>query len=384
MKEADRIQDIEPFHVMALLARARELEAEGRNIIHMEIGEPDFPTPQPVIDAGMNAIKSGNVHYTPATGLPQLRNAISKFYLERYGTQVDANRVLITPGASGALMLALGVILDEGDSVLMADPGYPCNRNFVRFLSGEVSSVKVDSSSNYQLTLEHVKQYWQQNTKAVMIASPSNPTGTLMDKDTVQSMAEFIKKKNGFLIVDEIYHGLIYGAEYDTAVSLNDNIIVINSFSKYFNMTGWRVGWVVAPESMMSNMDKLAQNIFLATATPAQYAALAAFNPETIAILEERKNEFQKRRDYLLPELSKLGFTIKSQPQGAFYIYAGCEKFTSDSYQFAYDILERAGVAITPGKDFGEHDAGTHVRFAYTTSLENLREGIKRLGSCLA
>lgn len=378
-----RIDDIQPFHVMALLARAKELESQGKNIIHMEIGEPDFPTPQPVVDAGIQAITKGDVHYTPALGLPELRKAVATFYKTRYDEDVSFNQVVITPGASGALMLALGAIMQEGDEVLLADPGYPCNRNFVRFLSGKACSVAVDATSGYQLTLKHLQDNWSDKTRVVMLASPSNPTGTLIEKSELIKIAEFVKEKQAYLIVDEIYHGLIYEDDVYTALSVDKNTIVINSFSKYFNMTGWRLGWLVAPQKLISLMDKLSQNIFLAAPTPAQSAALAAFKPETIAILESHKEEFKQRRDFLLPALKNLGFKIEVKPQGAFYIYANCEKFTQDSYKFAYDILENVGVAITPGNDFGDNKAANYVRFSYTTSLEHLKEGVKRLNEYL-
>ncbi|MCW9032541.1 MAG: pyridoxal phosphate-dependent aminotransferase [Gammaproteobacteria bacterium] len=383
MVRSSRIKDIQPFHVMALLARAKELEAQGKDIVHMEIGEPDFTTPQPIIDAGIEAIRNGNVHYTPALGLPALREAIAAFYKTRYDTEVSSKQVVITPGASGALMLALGVIMQEGDEVLLADPGYPCNRNFVRFLSGKTRSIPVDASSGFQLTLNHLQDNWTEKTTVVMIASPSNPTGTCLARSELLKMAQFVKEKGAYLVVDEIYHGLVYEGDIFTALDGDENIIVINSFSKYFNMTGWRLGWLVAPEALVGDMDKLAQNIFLAAPTPAQYAALAAFNPETIGILESHKQEFKQRRDFLLPALKKLGFKIEVEPQGAFYIYANSESFTKDSYEFAYDLLENIGVAITPGKDFGDYNASNYVRFAYTTSLEQLKEGIKRLNEYL-
>ena len=384
MKISSRINDIQPFHVMALLARAKELEAEGKDIIHMEIGEPDFPTPQPIVDSGIEAISKGSVHYTTALGLPELREEIAAFYKTRYEVNIVPNRIVITPGASGALMLALGVIMQEGDEVLLADPGYPCNKNFVRFLSGKVRSISVDATSAYQLTLKHLKDNWTDKTSAVMVASPSNPTGTLLSQKELVAMASFVKEKGAYLIVDEIYHGLVYDGDVNTALEIDTNIIIINSFSKYFSMTGWRLGWLVAPEDLVDDIDKLAQNIFLAAPTTAQYAALAAFKPETIAILEENKKEFKLRRDFLLPELKKLGFKIEVEPQGAFYIYANCEKFTKDSYEFAYDLLENIGVAITPGKDFGENKANHFVRFAYTTSIEKLEEAMKRLKTYLA
>ena len=390
MTHSSRIDDIEPFHVMAILARAKELEEQGKDIIHMEIGEPDFSTPQPIIDAGIKAIEQGDVHYTPALGLPALRNAISQFYESRYGIKVSSQRVVITPGASGALMLALGVIIDDGDEVLMADPGYPCNKNFVRFLSGKARSIPVDSSTDYQLTLKHIQENWSEKTVAVMVATPSNPTGTILSQQALLDIANFVKDKGAYLIVDEIYHGLIYDSEINSVLAIdkqqhdNEYLIVINSFSKYFNMTGWRLGWLIASESMVSKMDKLSQNIFLAASTPAQYAALAAFKPETISILESYKENFKQRRDYLLPKLIELGFKVETAPQGALYIYANCKSITNDSYQFCTDILEDIGVAITPGKDFGAYNAESYVRFAYTTSIDKLKEGIQRLNDYLS
>lgn len=390
MTHSSRIDDIEPFHVMAILARAKELEEQGKDIIHMEIGEPDFSTPQPIIDAGIKAIEKGDVHYTPALGLPALRNAISQFYESRYDIKVSSQRVVITPGASGALMLALGVIIDDGDEVLMADPGYPCNKNFVRFLSGKARSIPVDSSTDYQLTLKHIQENWSEKTVAVMVATPSNPTGTILSQQALLDIANFVKDKGAYLIVDEIYHGLIYDSEINSVLAIdkqqhdNEYLIVINSFSKYFNMTGWRLGWLIASESMVSKMDKLSQNIFLAASTPAQYAALAAFKPETISILESYKENFKQRRDYLLPKLIELGFKVETAPQGALYIYANCKSITNDSYQFCTDILEDIGVAITPGKDFGAYNAESYVRFAYTTSIDKLKEGIQRLNDYLS
>ena len=384
MPNSSRINDIQPFHVMALLARAKELEVQGEDIIHMEIGEPDFPTPQPIVEAAIQAISKGDVHYTPALGLPELREAIAQLYETRYGLNISSNRVVVTPGASGALMLALGVVMQEDDEVLLADPGYPCNRNFVRFLSGKTRSISVSATSGYQLTLKHLQENWSDKTAAVIVASPSNPTGTLLEQNELTKMAEFIKSKNAYLIVDEIYHGLVYDSDIDTSVDVNSNIIVINSFSKYFNMTGWRLGWAVVPDELINGMDKLAQNIFLASSTPAQYAALAAFSDETMSILESYKEEFKQRRNFLIPQLEEIGFKIEVEPQGAFYIYANCEKFSKDSYQFAYDLLENIGVAITPGKDFGVNKANIFVRFAYTTSIERLEEAIKRITAYLA
>ena len=376
---ADRMQDIQPFRVMELLSRARQLEAAGRDIVHMEIGEPDFPSPEPVIRAVKNAIAEGDVHYTPATGLLALREAIADHYLQRYGVEVEPERIVVTPGASGALLLVLGSLLNPGQKVLMADPGYPCNRNFVRFLEGRSLTIPVTAETGYQLTAEQVEANWDESTAAVLLASPSNPTGTVVPTEELQAISQLVEQRGGRLLVDEIYHGLIYDCQAETILTQNDEAFVINSFSKYFGLTGWRIGWVVAPAAAIPDLDKLAQNLFLAAPTPAQHAALAAFRPETLSILEQRRVAFQQRRDYLLPALRELGFDIPVTPQGAFYLYANCERFTDNSLDFAEALLEDAGVAVTPGLDFGNNQPEKHLRFAYTTSMERLEEGVRRL-----
>jgi len=380
---ARRMSHIQPFHVMALLARARELEAGGRSVIHMEIGEPDFVTPQPVIDAGIRALQEGRTHYTPAMGLTALRRRLSGFYRERYGVEVDAVRIVITPGASAALQLVLAMLVDPGDRVLMADPGYPCNRNFVHLLNGVPVGLPVDAATNYQPDAASVDAAWTGSLAALLVASPSNPTGTLLSDADIRALFAVTQSHGGRLVVDEIYHGLTYGEAASTALAVSDDIFVINSFSKYFGMTGWRLGWLVAPREAVAGIDKLAQNLYLAAPTLAQYAALSAFDPENIAILEARRLEFRARRDYLLPALRALGFEIAGTPEGAFYLYADCSRFTDDSYGFSVRLLEEAGVAITPGIDFGDHRPERHVRFAYTTSLENLQEGVRRLKAYL-
>ena len=364
---------------MALLARAKELEAQGRSVVHMEIGEPDFPTPQPVLEAALEAVARGNMHYLPALGMPALREAIARLYSDRYEVEVSASRIIITPGASGALLLALAAIVNSGDRVLTTDPTYPCNRHLVRLLEGEAIGIPVDADTRYQLNVNLVRDHWNASTVAVMLASPANPTGTLIDGATLAGIANEVRRRGGALVVDEIYHGLTYEGDAGTALALGDDVFVINSFSKYFGMTGWRLGWLVAPQDRVPAIERLAQNVFLAASTPAQHAALAAFKPETIEILEARRRAFRERRDYLVPALASLGFEIALQPEGAFYVYAGCAEFGRDGFTLANDLLERAGVAITPGIDFGEHRAREHVRFAYTTSMENLQEGVERL-----
>jgi len=376
---AKRLDHITPFHVMALLARARELEATGRSIVHMEIGEPDFTTPQPIIDAGIKALQEGKTHYTPAVGMAELRHALARDYQDQYAVTVDPRRIIITPGASGALQLILGLLVDRGSEVLMADPGYPCNRNFVYLYEGEPVSVPVTAEQHYQLSADSVRQYWTDKTVCALIASPSNPTGTVISPDALQALVEVVRARDGVLIVDEIYHGLTYSQRPQTALALGDDVFVINSFSKYYGMTGWRLGWLVAPEEHVAHLDTLAQNLFLAAPTPAQYAALAAFAPHTREILEQRRLAFRERRDFLLPALTQLGFQIAVEPEGAFYLYADCSAVTDDSFTFCADLLENAGVAITPGLDFGRYRASQHVRFAYTTSIEQLEQGVDRI-----
>lgn len=384
MHIARRMADIAPFHVMDLMARAQALEAQGRSIIHMEVGEPDFPTPETIVAAAQRFIAGGRVFYTNALGLPALREAIARHYAERYGTNVDPARVVVTSGASAALLLALGVTIDPGDEVLLADPGYPCNRHFVRMLEGRARCIAVGPCSNYQPTAGHVAAHWSPATRALLLASPSNPTGTLLGKAELAALWQATRERGGSLLVDEIYHGLTYGTVAETALSVSDDIFVINSFSKYFGMTGWRLGWLVVPEGYVREVEKLAQNLYIAPPTPAQHAALAAFTPETTAILEARRAEFQLRRDVLLAGLTGLGFDIAAAPQGAFYIYAGMGALADDSYRFALDLVEHGGVAATPGLDFGDNAPERHMRFAYTVTREKLEEGIGRLGKFIA
>ncbi len=380
---ARRMGEIAPFQVMELLVRARAMEADGRDIVHMEIGEPDFDTPGPVVRAAHAALERGDIHYTPAMGLLELREAISGWYRTRYAVEVPPHRICVTPGASGALLLACGVLLDPGDRVLMADPGYPCNRHFVRFCEGEPVGVPVDARTAWQLTPEMVGARWSRRTVAALLASPSNPTGTVVPPEGMAAILDRVRAGGGTLIVDEIYHGLSYGFRAGTALALSDDVFVVNSFSKYFGMTGWRLGWLVVPAGYVREVEKLGQNLFISASTIAQRAALSAFTPENLAILESRRGEFQRRRDYLLPALARLGFELPVTPRGAFYLYADCGRLTTDSHRFALEVLEKAGVAITPGTDFGRHQPERHVRFAYTTSMERLEEGVDRLGRYL-
>lgn len=379
-RPAARLADIEPFHVVELLTRARQLEAEGKDIIHMEVGEPDFPTPEPIARAAVAAIESGKTLYTQALGLPELRTAISTFYRERYGVTVSPNRIAITNGASGALNLAFAALANPGDEWLLADPGYPCNRHILRTYEGKPVSIPVGPDSNFQPTPEMLGPHWGERTSGLLVASPANPTGTLLTLAQIEALADFCRQKGGHFMVDEIYHGLTYEIAAPTACAAGDDIWVVNSFSKYFQMTGWRLGWMVIPEAYVRDVEKLAQNLVLCPSTPAQHAALAAFEPATIEILEARRAEFRKRRDFLAPELERLGFRITARPEGAFYLYCDCSTLSDDSFTLARDLLEKAGVAATPGLDFGSNAPEKHIRFAYTTGIPRLAEAIARLG----
>lgn len=379
-RPAARLAEIEPFHVVELLTRARQLEAEGRDIIHMEVGEPDFPTPAPIAAAAVDAIKSGKTLYTQALGLPELRQAISAFYQERYGVAVPASRIAITNGASGALNLAFAALADPGSEWLLADPGYPCNRHILRTYEGRPLSIPVGPQTNFQPTPALLQQHWTARTAGLLVASPANPTGTLLTLAEIRALAGVCRARGGHFLVDEIYHGLTYETDAPTACAAGDDIWVINSFSKYFQMTGWRLGWMVIPEAYVRDVEKLAQNLVLCPSTPAQYAALAAFLPETIAILEERRAEFRRRRDFLAPALEAIGLRVTARPEGAFYLYCDCSAVSDDSFSLARDLLEKAGVAATPGLDFGSNAPEKHIRFAYTTSVDRLAEAVRRLG----
>jgi aspartate/methionine/tyrosine aminotransferase len=380
---AARMADIEPFRVMDVMSRAAALEREGRSIIHMEVGEPDFPTPEPVRRAAAEALAAGPLPYTVAFGLPALREAIAGFYRTRYGYALSPERVVVTAGSSGALLLVMAALLDPGSELLMADPGYPCNRQFARSVNGVPVGVAVGPETNWQLTPELVEARWTDRTRAVLVASPANPTGTLIDFAALEGIERVVARRGGRLVVDEIYHGLTYGPDPRTALEASEGVFVVNSFSKYFDMTGWRLGWVVVPPDYLRAVEKLQQNLFICASTLAQKAAVAAFLPETLEILEARRRELRARRDFLIPALRELGFDVPVVPEGAFYVWAGCEGLATDSQAFALEILERAGVAVTAGLDFGRNRPERYLRFSYTTSLESIREAVARLRSFL-
>jgi len=384
VKIAARMERIQPFHVMDLLARARGLEAEGRDIVHMEIGEPDFPTPQPFIEAARRFLDGGRVQYTPALGLPALREAIAGYYWQRFGVELSPSRVIVTPGSSTGLQLVMAALVDAGDEVLLSDPGYPCNRNFVYLADGIPRSLAVTPDNGYQPGVNQVAEAWNERTRALMVATPANPTGSLLEAEALAALAQVVESRGGAFIVDEIYQGLTYDRDDVTALSLrSDAVIVVNSYSKYFGMTGWRLGWLVVPEALVPVMDKLAQNLYLSAPTIAQHAAIEALKPEHRILLDERRDIFRARRDFLFDALQALGFGLSERPGGAFYLYADCSAFTDDSYRWTRELLDVAGVAVTPGRDFGCHSPERHVRFAYTTDLDRLEEGVRRISSFL-
>lgn len=386
MKLAQRVSNIQPFHVMALLARAKNLQAQGYDVIHLEVGEPDFDTPAPIIAAGIEALRQGKTHYTPAAGLPILREVIARYYGERFDVDLSPSRVLITPGASGALGLVTAAFFNPTDRVMLADPGYPCNSNFLHLIGARPQWVRTGSETRFQLTALLADTHWKDDTAGVLVASPSNPTGTLLSLQELRDLHEVARERDAALLVDEIYQGLTYGIESETALTLshaNEDVVVINSFSKYFGMTGWRLGWLVAPENVVPALDKMAQNFYLAAPTPSQYAALAAFTPDTMAILDARRNELCARRDYLLQALPALGFHIPVVPEGAFYIYCDVSSLTNDSFAFCQDLLEKAYVAVTPGRDFGHDGCERYLRIAYTAPIPRLQEAVARIASHL-
>jgi aspartate/methionine/tyrosine aminotransferase len=359
-------------------------ERAGRSIVHLEVGEPDFGTPMPVVEAATKAIADGRVRYTSSLGLPELREAISGYYADRFGVDVPARRIVVTTGASGALTLALAATVDRDDGVLVSDPGYPCNRNLILLCEGIPVPVPVGPASDYQLTAGLVAERWDAATRAVVVASPSNPTGTLVPPAELAAIASEAAGRGGVCFVDEIYGELVYDRTPATVLAAPGILdggtpFVVNSFSKTFGMTGWRLGWMVCPDWALPAVEALAQNAFISPPAPAQYGGLAAFTPEVWATVEQRRQAFAARRDVLLEGLRATGFGVPVTPQGAFYIYARADSLDGDSMRLAGRLLDEAGVACVPGCDFGDHEPEAHLRFSYTTSLDQITEGVRRL-----
>lgn len=368
---------------MEMVKASAELQRAGHDIISMSVGEPDFTAPPMVASAAIGAIEGGMTQYTESLGLPALRAAIAAHYAREQGLSIDPRRIIITAGASAALLLACAALVGDGDQVLMPDPCYPCNRHFVSTFGGQPVLVPTTHHERYQLDAAHLGQYWSANTRGVLVTSPSNPTGTAMTDAQLRQLLAGVAARGGFAIVDEIYQGLWYGQRPMSALALDPEVITVNSFSKYFSMTGWRLGWLVVPESLVAVFEKLAQNLFICASTLAQHAALACFTPEALAIYEDRRLQFQRRRDLLVPALRELGFSIPVMPDGAFYVYANTTELDhplrDNSSALCMNLLHKAHVAIVPGDDFGFAAPSRHVRFSYATSLERIEQALTRL-----
>ncbi|MFZ3082844.1 pyridoxal phosphate-dependent aminotransferase [Rhodoferax ferrireducens] len=393
MRISDRAQRIEPFYVMevakAASALAFDLAHSASPMIFLNIGEPDFTAPPLVQEAACRCVRDGLTHYTQATGLGPLRERISDWYLSRFNVQVPASRIVITAGASAALQLACLALIESGDEILMPDPSYPCNRHFVSAADGSAVLLPATKAERFQLSADKVQAAWGPKTHGVLLASPSNPTGTSIAPDELRRIHQVVSNKGGITLVDEIYLGLSFDAQYgQTALALDDNIISINSFSKYFNMTGWRLGWLVVPQALVPVIERLAQNLFICPSTISQYAALACFESSSLLEYERRRAEFKARRDYFIPELNALGLTVPVMPDGAFYAWADCSaacraKGLKDSWDLSFDLMQQAHVAVTPGRDFGTADAHNFIRFSTASSMAQLHEAIQRLKAYL-
>ncbi len=389
MKISGRAQRIEPFYVMEV---AKAAAALGQKVAHtdspmvfLNIGEPDFTAPPLVQEAANRAVSRGLTQYTPALGLMALRERISHWYLQRFNTVVPASRIVITAGASAALQLACLALIESGDEILMPDPSYPCNRHFVSAADGQAVLIPTTAEERFQLTAAKVEAAWDAKTRGVLLASPSNPTGTSIHPDELKRIHNVVRHKGGITMVDEIYLGLSFDAQFgQTALAIDEHLISINSFSKYFSMTGWRLGWMVVPESVVPAIERLAQNLFICPSTIAQHAALACFEDASIAEYERRRAEFKARRDYFIPALNALGLTVPVMPDGAFYAWADCTQAcqklkVKDSWDLAFEIMNRAHVAVTPGRDFGTANAHQFIRFSTASSMAQLTEAIARL-----
>ena len=377
------LSKVNPFRVMTVMARAQYLESQGCRIVHMEVGEPDFSSAQPIIDAGKRALDDGLTQYTAASGLAELRECLSVHYQENYNVEVDANRILITPGASGGLNLLANLLVRAGDGVLLSDPAYPCVRNFIHMMLAQPQLIPVGIEQNFQPTLEQLDEYCTDNTSGLWLASPSNPTGTILERSKLKAACNWATSRQKHLLVDEIYHGLHYVDDLPSVLELDQSAFVVNSFSKYFGMTGWRLGWIVLPQEHIEMATILAQNMYISASSISQYAALAAFTPEAKRIFEERRQAFRYRRDFLTGALKSMGFLLCENIQGAFYVYVDISKFSDDCEKFCHDMLEDHGVAMTPGTDFGDFESKSHVRIAFTTDMDSLELGVQRLQSAL-
>jgi aspartate/methionine/tyrosine aminotransferase len=382
MKFANRTHNVAAFQVMELVKRAAELQAQGKSVIHMSIGEPDFTAPPAVVHALNEASARGLTQYTPAVGITPLRQAISRYYGERFNADISPSRIIITAGASAALSLSAAALVNPGDRVLMTDPSYPCNRHFVAAFDGLPDPIPVGPESRFQMTSELIDQHWTKNNQSAsgaLLATPANPTGTSIPIDELRKITSNVQERGGFSIVDEIYLGLSYDHAPKSILEFSDDVIVTNSFSKFFHMTGWRLGWLVVPEKAVNTFERLTQNLYICASALAQHAAVECFNPESMAIYDERVLQFKARRDYLLPELKRLGFEVPAPPDGAFYFYLDCQRFGLSSSVLAEQLLNQAYVSLVPGTDFGATDPDRYMRLSYATDIKLLKEAVARM-----
>ena len=393
MRISQRAERIAPFYVMEMAKAASALAHQARHtdkpMVFLNIGEPDFTAPDLVQQAAVKAIHDGRTQYTHALGLDRLRERISDWYATRFGVSVPARRIVVTAGASSALQLACLALIEAGDEILMPDPCYPCNRQFVQAADGRAVLLPAGAQQRFQLSAAQVAAHWQAQTRGVLLASPSNPTGTSIAFEELKRIHQFVSDKGGITMVDEIYLGLSYDPAFgQTALAIDDNIISINSFSKYFNMTGWRLGWLVVPQALVPVIERLAQNLFICANTVAQYAAIACFESPSLAVYEERREAFKQRRDSFIPQLNAMGLTVPVMPDGAFYAWADCRAACAklglaDSWAFAEYVMQHAHVALTPGRDFGDHAPGEYVRMSTASSLSALNTAAGRLKQLL-
>ncbi len=392
MKLASRLDHIAPFYVMecakAAVELARSPACADSPMIFLNIGEPDFTAPPAVLAAARRCMDNGRTHYTQATGEPALRERISRWYGERFALDVPPARIVVTAGASAALQLACLALVEHGDEVLMPDPSYPCNRHFVAAAEGVPVLLPASPEQRFQLTADAVEAAWTPHTRGVLLASPSNPTGTSIAPAEMGRIVQAVRERDGFTLVDEIYLALSFDDTYGHSALMHndaqqDDVIAINSFSKYFCMTGWRLGWMVVPDALVATVEKLAQNLYICPSTLAQHAALGCFDADSIAEYERRRAEFRARRDFLVPALEDLGLHVPVLPDGAFYAWADCSAHSANSWDFCFDMMRRAHVAITPGRDFGHQGSERFVRFSYASSMTQLQEAMRRLARAL-
>ncbi len=388
IRTARRLEQIEPFYVMECAKTADRIArspacdpaAGGEPMIYLNIGEPDFTAAPAVVQAGQRCLDTGRTQYTQATGTPALRQRIAGWYGTRFGVAVDPARIVVTAGASAALQLACLALFEAGDEVLMPDPSYPCNRHFVSAVGATPRLLPTTAESRFQLDARSVEACWSQATRGVLLASPSNPTGTSIAPAEMAAIVQAARARGGLTLVDEIYLGLSYDPSFgQSAVALGDDVISINSFSKYFGMTGWRLGWVVLPLELVAPVEKLAQNLYICASSVAQHAALGCFEPDSLLEYERRRSEFRARRAFIVPALLELGLKVPVQPDGAFYVWFDCSRHNASSWDFCMDMMQRAHVAMTPGRDFGPALAERYVRLAFSSSLPRLQEAVRRL-----